>query len=372
MGDTDSQKMSVLLVTPQLSFGGAEVHVVNLANGLFYDGYLVTVLSSGGDLESNLEKEISIIYGPVNQKSLWAMLKCGWIIRQLIIKKNIDLIHTHAVTPSISAKLAVLTKPIPIINTAHGWEENEYARVAKFLKRTVDKIIAVSNSVADRLVKGGFPSRLVEVVYNGTDLGDRTKVILEKKELAKKGISLTTDNVVITTVARLEPPKGLFVLLQAASKVIHLFPKAKFLIIGDGTLRTLLEQKADELGLRDFLCFWGWQKDVGRILAASDIFCLPSLREGLPISIAEAMTLEIPVVATNIDGIPEMVLDGITGFLVPPNDPDALADKLMLLLTESYKREQMGRLGRKRAEALFSKVGMVKRVEKVYVSVCNK
>lgn len=360
------------MVTPQLSFGGAEVHVINLANGLVKGGHRVTILSSGGNLEASLNQDIQVKHGPVNKKSLISIFKCAMLIKRIIIDKEIDLVHTHGVTPSISARIATIMGKVPIINTAHGWETDEYKRVAKFLKWTVNQVIAVSKSLADSLIQEGLPANLVEVVYNGINLNNKNRSVFKnamEKSKTKEKINWSANTLIITTVARLEPPKGLFVLMDAIKQLVQLDPKVKFVLVGDGTLRSLLEKKAHELDLDNKIVFLGWQEDVAGILAVSDIFCLPSLREGLPLSVAEAMGASLPVVATEVNGLPEMVVDEVTGFLVPPNNPEALAAKMLVLLSNPAMRQRMGMMGRERAEQLFDSNNMVKNTEEVYFKV---
>ena len=169
----------------------------------------------------------------------------------------------------------------------------------------------------------------------------------------------------VLTVARLDPQKGLHHLVAAAALV----PEARVMIVGDGPERGALETLIAQLGLGDRVHLLGFRTDIPELLAGCDLFVLPSLFEGLPLSILEAMAAGKAVVATAIGGNDEAVVDGVTGLLVPPADPQALADALRTLLREPERRRRLGEAGRRRAEAEFSATAMVRRVAAVYDEV---
>jgi len=166
----------------------------------------------------------------------------------------------------------------------------------------------------------------------------------------------------VLTVARLDPQKGLHDLVAAAALV----PEARVMVVGEGPERRALETRIAHLGLGDRVHLLGFRSDVPDLLAGSDLFVLPSLFEGLPLSILEAMAAGKPVVATAIGGNDEAVVDGATGLLVPPGDPRALADAIRALLRDPERRRRLGEAGRRRAEAEFSAPAMVRRVAAVY------
>ena len=169
----------------------------------------------------------------------------------------------------------------------------------------------------------------------------------------------------VLTVARLDPQKGLHHLVAAAALV----PEVRVMIVGDGPERGALETRIAQLGLGDRVHLLGFRTDIPELLAGCDLFVLPSLFEGLPLSILEAMAAGKAVVATAIGGNDEAVVDGVTGLLVPPADPQALADALRTLLREPERRRRLGEAGRRRAEAEFSATAMVRRVAAVYDEV---
>jgi glycosyltransferase involved in cell wall biosynthesis len=174
-------------------------------------------------------------------------------------------------------------------------------------------------------------------------------------------------------VARLHRQKGLGDLLAAVAWVRERVPDVRLLLIGEGELRDELEAQARALGLSGAVIFAGIRTDVAEIVAALDIFVLPSLWEGTSNAVLEAMAAGLPIVATAVGGTPEVVVDGVTGLLVPPRDPSALAGALVTLLQDADLRHRMGRAGRERVKQYFSLERMVRRTEALYeelLSLC--
>jgi glycosyltransferase involved in cell wall biosynthesis len=166
-------------------------------------------------------------------------------------------------------------------------------------------------------------------------------------------------------VARLDPQKGLGDLLEAAARV----PDASFVVAGDGPDRERLGETARSLGLHDRVCFLGHRDDVPDLLRSCDVFVLPSLYEGFPLSVLEAMAAGKPVIATAVGGTPEAVSDGETGFLVPPGDPSALAAAIRAVLSDPVLARRLGSAGRERACRTFSAAEMVRHVVRLYEDI---
>jgi glycosyltransferase involved in cell wall biosynthesis len=214
------------------------------------------------------------------------------------------------------------------------------------------------------------PSKII-VVYNGVD--QEIFIPAENQSALKARLGIQPADLVVGTVSSLYLHKGHRYLLQAVPLVLGAFPSTKFLIVGDGPLRKKLEGQAKDLNISAHLVFTGKRKDVPDLLSAMDVFVLPSCsREGLGISIIEAMALEKPVVATEIGGIPEVVADEETGYLVPPKNPDALAEAIVKFLQSPPRAKEMGRRGRARFEEKFTKRKMLSEVEYLYLNLMKK
>jgi len=209
-----------------------------------------------------------------------------------------------------------------------------------------------------------YPRSKCHLVYNG--VVTKRFEVLPPKEQARKRLGLPQDAVVVTTVARLVPQKGHVYLIEAAKEVVSEFRNIRFLLVGEGGLRLELEQRVRNLNLAEHFLFLGQRTDVPEILAASDIFVLPSLWEGLPLVLVEAGLAGLPVVASRVDGIVEIVEDGRNGFLVPPGEPSALAGAIRVLAKDPYLREQMGNKGRAIAHERFAMERIARQVAGLY------
>lgn len=230
----------------------------------------------------------------------------------------------------------------------------------------VDRYIAVSEHVARRLDQTyGFSAPKVCVVHNGVSVThfDSPSV---NTELRARFVG-TTDRPVVLALARLDKQKGHCYLLEAATLVPH----AVFVLAGEGPERPALEAQARTLGVRDRVHFLGYRQDIPDLLAMCDLFVLPSLFEGFPLSILEAMAAGKPVVATAIGGTDEAVIHGETGLLVPPADPIALAQAIQAALSAPGFGKQLGAAGRARVRREFSAEGMVQRVSQIYDEILS-
>jgi glycosyltransferase involved in cell wall biosynthesis len=222
------------------------------------------------------------------------------------------------------------------------------------------RYIAVSKGVARRLrERCSIPEEKIRLVYNGIDAERRPR---HGTAGLRAQLAGHPDRPIVLTVARLDPQKGHRYLLAAATEV----PEAVFALVGEGGERVALENQARTLGVAERVRFLGHRDDVPELLAACDLFVLPSLYEGLPLSVLEAMAAAKPVVATAIDGTTEAVVHEVTGILVPPADPGRLADAIRGLLTDVPLATGMGQHGRTRVSREFSLRAMIDGVTRVY------
>ena len=236
-----------------------------------------------------------------------------------------------------------------VVETYHGregWRRGALAFLPdRLLARFVDRVIAVSEAARTFLVQGkGYPAGKITVVPNGRDLSVFRPGAA--RDSARKELGLDRAVPLVGVVGRLEAQKGHGYLLEAWPSVVAEFPDARLLLVGDGALRESLAARAHALGVGDSLIFAGFRSDVPRFLDAMDVVCLPSLYEGMPLTAIEGSAMARPVVATAVDGTPEVVRDGRTGRLVPPADPPALARALRDLLRDPEGARRLGEAGR--------------------------
>jgi len=228
-----------------------------------------------------------------------------------------------------------------------------------------DRLIAVSEAIAGVLRRGGLPTERVRVVYEGVP--DRPAQTGGREALRELGVP--EDAPVVGNVAALTGHKDQATLLAAAARIGARVPEARFVIVGEGELRGRLAALSRELGVERRCVFAGFRADLDRLIPAFTVFCLSSHMEGLGTSLLDAMAFGVPVVATAAGGIPEAVTDGITGRLVPPRDPDALAAALVEALQDPERRDAWGRAGRQRFEERFTADRMVEATLAVYAEL---
>ena len=261
-----------------------------------------------------------------------------------------------------------------VVETYHGregWRGGIGAFLPdRLLARFVDRVIAVSEAARTFLIEGkGYPAAKITVVPNGRDLSVFRPNAA--RDAARKELGLDRAVPLVGVVGRLEAQKGHAYLLEAWPSVVAEFPDVRLLLVGDGSLRDPLHARARELGVLDSLIFAGFRTDVPRMLDAMDVVCLPSLYEGMPLTAIEGAAMARPVVATAVDGTPEVVRDGRTGRLVPPADPAALAQALRELLRDPDGARQMGQAGRDWALTRFDLDRQVAATAHVYRSLAR-
>jgi glycosyltransferase involved in cell wall biosynthesis len=355
--------MRLLLVTNQLDLGGAERFVVRLANELARRGHAVHVASSGGPLAAGLLPDVGQWEVDARAKSPWGVWHLSRQLGSLMTGLDVDLVHVQSPTTAIAARLARPHPHLPILASAHGvWSPHVLPGVAHLFGWGADRVVGCSQAITAELVRVGLRRDRARTIPNGipmpTQPPDRARCRAE--------LGWSSDEAIILSAARLTPQKGLRHLLEALPALLRRFPHVRWIVAGEGPLGPALRQRAEQLGVLPAVRFLGPRPDMERLMAASDLFCLPSLKEGLPLAIAEAMAWGLPVVATTVGGVPEIVQDGVTGFLVPPAHPGLLGARLAELLGDPEHRSRMGRAGLARVREVFRLDAMVSAFEALY------
>jgi len=265
-----------------------------------------------------------------------------------------------------------------IVETPHvreswrrGWKANNFT-VDRIAGRFVDRYIAVSYANARYLIEEkGLPEKKVRVIQNGTDLSRFNPTHVPPPGIrAELGIG-AVDPVMLVT-ARLEPQKGHSVLLSAMPEVLREFPNARLLCLGDGVLREELERQSQQLGLQENVRFLGFRSNVTDWLALCDFTVLPSFYEGLPLVAVESLAAGRAMVATAVDGTPEVIVNGHTGITVPPGDPGALAAAICSMLRSPALRQRMAEQGRAYVLERFSQERQVRETGEFYLEALGR
>lgn len=362
-----------------MDIGGVPDHVMTLARGLRGE-FDVSVLCASIDPRHARELDrlgVPVITVPFARlPSPLADLRALITAAAEMRRHRFDVVHTHmSKAVLVGATAARLTRVPLVINTAHNLGflalPNPALRALFWIYDKMlfwaccDVIVTVSESVRAGVVRGRIASDgKVVAIANGID-PDRFNVPPEVRRDTRTLLS-GSDGPLIVTVARLVWFKGLDTLIDAVPALLARHPRARIAIVGDGPLREILEARADALGLADRIVFLGERRDVPEILAAADIFVLPSVSEGMPISILEAMAASRPVVATRVGGVPDLVSEDETGIVVPARDPEALSAALIRLADDPALAGGMGAAGRQRLDASFSAQAMVTRTAVLY------
>lgn len=257
-----------------------------------------------------------------------------------------DVLHTHSLDPMLYAGIAAMLARVPVrIHTQHNtwladysWKERLKYRVAQ---RFFDVIVAVSTQTDREVARYGVPRSRRRVILNGIDFAEYADF-----EPGTATVEPPVDEAVgltLGTVGRLAPEKGIHRLLDAFSVLRSRSPKLRLNIVGDGPERGRLERRAVELGLGDSVTFAGYRSDVRACLADFDLFVLPSITEGIPLALLEAMAAGLPLVASSVGGVPEVVRNESSGLLVPADDVDALVAACARLVNDPELRQRLGR-----------------------------
>lgn len=283
-----------------------------------------------------------------------------------------DIVNPHLFRSTAFAAPLAKWHGARVVETYHGregWRQGPFLP-DRVISGFVDRVIAVSEAARAFLISGkGYAASKIVVVPNGRDLSVFRPGT--GRQRARRGLGLDSASPVVGVVGRLEPQKGHAYLLEAWPTVIREFPDARLLVVGDGSLRAVLERRAHDLRIAPSVIFAGFRNDMPLVLDAVDIVALPSIYEGMPLSAIEASAMARPVVATCVDGTPEVIRDGRTGRLVPARDTAALARALLGLLRDPEGAQRMGRAGRDYVLHRFDLDTQVRATARVYRSLAG-
>lgn len=288
-------------------------------------------------------------------------------LSSLLRESEIDLIHTHNYKSDLMGVLASLKTKIPVVCTNHGWIHsgfllNAYESMdAFFMKFFMRKIFAVSKGMQVEIIKKRVPSSKIQFIPNGIFIEDAISHVNQKKEF---GIDPSV--LVFGVIGRLSIEKGHKFLFEALSRLRPSPEKIQFLIVGEGPLRCTLERFVSDLNISSFVQFTGYQKDITRVFNSIDILVQPSLKEGLPISLLEAMSFAKPIIATHVGDVSDLIHDKSTGILIPPGSSEEIYNAMRLLIEDPMLREQLGQNAREYVKLNYSLEKMVQAYAEQY------
>ena len=361
--------MKILHVDPETSFGGGERQVLGLIRHLARRGHEnVLAAAPASPLVSMLPAADARLHALAirNDLDLLAALR----LRRLVALESPHILHlhtsrAHALSPWLGRQAArtVVTRRMDYPLRGGFWSDLLY-------NRRVAAVVAISGEVERQLLAGGVRPQRIRVIPSGVEApaglpGSAGRAAAR----ARFGLG---EEFVIGVVAALERRKGHDVLLAALARLRDRHPPVRCLFCGDGSERESLERLAGDLGVAAAVHFLGEQPQVADLLAALDLFVMPSRHEGLGVAILEAMAMGLPVVASAVGGIPESVAAGRTGFLVSPEDPGSLAQAIAELADDPDRASRMGAEGRARVREHFSMEKMAEQYERLYEEVSSR
>jgi glycosyltransferase involved in cell wall biosynthesis len=296
-------------------------------------------------------------------------------IRRFIQSHDIRLVHSHGYKPNIFLSF-ILGKRFKAVSTVHGWakqaagvKERFYELLDSMALRRMDRVIAVSRAVQNDLVRRGVRDKRIDLIYNGL------KIVNDRPYLAseplRRKFGIPGNAFVIGSVGRLVKVKGHSFLIEAMPSILDEVKNCWLIIVGDGPLKGDLEALISERGLSRNVKLTGYISDIHEFMSVIDLFALPSLSEGLPISLLEAMACEKPVLASRVGGIPEVITSPDEGVLVPPADPQAISQAIRRLARDRNKLGMLSVRSKNLIENRFSSFCMATQYSNVYAGLMN-
>ncbi|MDO8604802.1 MAG: glycosyltransferase family 4 protein [bacterium] len=380
--DNVARKIKVIFVITKSNFGGAQKYVFDLATGLPKEQFVVSVAVGGaGTLVEKLRAQnISVfpLFSITRDVNLLSDIKTFFELLKIFSIEKPRVVHVNSAKAGGVGALAARLAGVPkIIFTAHGWAFNEERPVwQRFVIKIFSwltvllshKTIAVSDAVKNDIATWPFVPGKIVTIKNGISEPDfLTRKDAQMHLFAHANIQIPENAFVLGTIAELHKNKGISYAIEAFNKFAQKNPSLYYFIISDGEEMEKLVTLIKLRGLQDRVFLLGFVEDASRYLKAFDIFVLPSITEGLALVILEAGLAGLPVIATNVGGIPEIIEDGRTGLLVPAHDPDAIAETVQKLIENPALAKRLGEALRERVATHFSLNRVLKETLSFYI-----
>lgn len=364
------KKLKLILLTSVLNRRGGERMILKLALGLDPLRYDVRVVCLRPQVPFLGEFEKAGVRVTVLGMERYFQLRPLIELYRIFRRERPDLVHTHLYRDAVYgrplARLAGVRGVVSTLQNSYVWRSRAQLFLDRLTSSCADRVTAVSDAVKRFAVeREHIPASKLVTIYNAID-HERFRVPPEVRERVRGELGLAQDEIAVGSTGALTRQKGFNYLIEAAPLVLKSRPEARFFIGGEGESEAELVRQRDAAGLGGRITFLGFRDDVPALLAAFDIFVLPSIFEGLPVSLVEAMAAGLPIVTTDVDGNCEAIGDGEAGIAVEPADPAALAGALLKLIKDPELRRKMGDRGRERAREIFDVRVMVSKYEAVY------
>jgi glycosyltransferase involved in cell wall biosynthesis len=361
-------KARILYLITKAEVGGAQIHLAELIRGFHREFDLYLAAGQNGFLvreARDLGIRVTVLRHLVHSIKPWKDVRALAEVLRLVVAVRPNLVHAHTAKAGVIARLAAFGLKVPSVYTVHGWQFADGVPLPrKLLALPVESLAA---EYTDRIIVVSEADRRLASRY-GIDRSGRIVVIRNGiPDVPWRANPAEGNPVRVVMVARFAPPKAQDQLLRALAPVKD--RRWVLQLVGDGPTRTSAERLADRLGMSDRVMFLGERTDVAKLLAQSHVFVLASNWEGFPLTVLEAMRAGLPVVASDVGGVDEAVVDGETGFLVPRGNIEALRERIVRLIQSPALRLSMGKAGRIRYEQQFTVERMLQQTRSVYHDV---
>lgn len=364
--------MQVLLIYYEPVPAGQTTHVLALASGLDRSKFCPTIVLPTA-LQPSIAafQRVGVRVVPLPLRKLMWPLQAVAALARLIRQEGFDIVHVHSQEAGLLARVvARMAGARRIIYTPQTIDIRQvrwhwlYVLVERALAHLTDTVISVSEFDRERLIGWGLAPYKVVTIPNGID-PNAFETPADVGRLRQE-LGVDEERPLVMQVGGLRAQKAPLAFVEGASRVARECPNVQFVLIGEGPLTEKVRARVLELGLERHVRLTGWREGAYRLMPAANIVTLTSQWEGMPHVLLEAMACSRPVVATAVNGCPEIVVDGVTGFLVPAGDPAAWARRVVDLLNDPVTADAMGRRGRERVEERFSLRRMIAQIERLY------
>lgn len=358
------ENQSILFIVRTMGLGGTENVVLQLCEILSGKVNKIVVCSSGGVHEQKLQAMgiRHYVIPDVASKNPSDMLKTYQSIKSIIKKEQITIVHSHHRMAALYAELTAPSNIIKIANAHNTFQDKK--RLTQFAYRNTN-IVAVGEMVKKNLTEFfEIPDNQISVIHNAVKPFEGTVKNIEVLEKEK-----AEGHVLVGNIGRLSKQKGMSYFIDAAGFVVQKHPEARFVIVGDGELKNQLNEQVRSKKMQDKILFLGYRNDIQSVMSQLDFIVLSSLWEGLPLTPIEAYSVGKTVIGTAVDGTPEIIRDGVDGYLVPPKDIHALAEKITFMIENSEIKRKLEKNAKERFLDEFSFLNMADRYSTFYKQI---
>jgi|SRR5579863_380529 len=377
-------RLCIAFILTPIEFGGAEkvslTFLKNIDRSRFEVIPIILIRPWEGEnyfareLKGQRYRTFEVPVATTEKRDYLRVIRCYKMVHRILKSTHFDLVHTNGYFADIIGIPVARKLGIPSISTCHGFISTDrklriYNKLDKRVLRFSNRIIAVSPAIREDLSHDGIAESRVVVIQNAVAGYPGRWTCGQMRSTRRVSLGFSEHDYVVGFTGRLSPEKGLRFLVQAISLLVRSAASTKLVLIGEGPEHPALRTFAEEKGLKEKVIFAGFQHDAESWLPCFDVFALPSLTEGTPMALLEAMSCGIPVVASAVGGIPSIIDPGVNGLLVPPGNPDALRDALYNLYMDRPLRRSLAEEGKKTIEVKFSIQDWIGRIENEYLDV---